>query len=52
MGDRLRYWLVLFILRNIQIGAHCGICGEWMEHELTARYWPYSICEDCEASDG
>ena len=44
-------WLRDRILREViswlEVGAWCGLCGNWMEHELTYKQWPYSICNKC-----
>ena len=46
---RLKYWLLNIIITELQVGAHCGLCGNWIEHELTYRDWPWSICAKCRA---
>lgn len=48
----LREWLIGFILRWIVVGSHCGCCGKWVEHELAARYWRVTICDECVSANG
>ena len=43
----LKYWLLGVIVAELQVGAHCGLCGDWMERELTYRDWPWSVCQKC-----
>ena len=43
----LKYWLLGVVAAELQVGAHCGLCGDWMEHELTYRNWPFSVCLKC-----
>jgi len=47
MMQWLKNWILGLIVEDIQVGAHCGLCGAWIEHELTYRNWPWSICAKC-----
>ncbi|KKL25019.1 hypothetical protein LCGC14_2409520 [marine sediment metagenome] len=47
MIGRLKRWLLALVVVELTVGAHCGLCGKWMEHELTYRSWAISICEKC-----
>ena len=33
----LKNWILDIIVAEIQVGAHCGLCGAWMENVLTYR---------------
>lgn len=35
------------VLQRIQIGGHCGLCGNWIPNELYPRYWAIGICGEC-----
>ena len=52
-GERFVCESCVSYLESIVVGARCGLCGKWMEHELVPRYWRVSICEECieEAED-
>ena len=47
LRNKIRYWIITIVINNIVIGAHCGLCGTWMKHEVTDVNWPWSICEEC-----
>ena len=47
MLSELRDRIISFIIRWIVVGAHCGLCGAWMEHELVPSYWRVSVCSKC-----
>jgi hypothetical protein len=47
----LREWLIGFIIKWIVVGAHCGLCGAWIEYELVPSYWRISICNECRQLD-
>jgi hypothetical protein len=51
MLKRLRYWILTVVVVGLKIGAHCGLCGKWMENELTYRDWPISVCYECAHTD-
>lgn len=35
-----------FLLSDLQVGAHCGLCGEWMAKEIVPKYWAWSLCDE------
>ncbi len=45
--SRIRRWILALVVTQLQVGAHCGLCGKWMELELTYRDWPISVCQTC-----
>ena len=47
MIRRLKYWILGVVIAGLKVGAHCGLCGKWIERELVDRAWPYSICDEC-----
>lgn len=51
MRSKLVEWILVQVVTRLQIGAHCGLCGAWMEHELIYRDWPWSICATCAQPD-
>lgn len=48
----IKDWIQSVIVIGLQVGAWCGLCGAWMERELTYRDWPISICAKCHAEYG
>ena len=48
----LKNWILEIVVMRLQVGAHCGLCGAWMEHELIYRDWPWSICSKCNTDYG
>ena len=47
LKNRIKDWILGLVVRELCIGAHCGLCGAWIEYELTYRCWAISICEKC-----
>jgi hypothetical protein len=47
---RLSELILREVVSWLQVGAHCGLCGDWMEHELTYKQWPYSVCDTCKGN--
>ncbi len=43
----LREWILDVVVGGLQVGAHCGLCGDWMESALTYKAWPFSVCRKC-----
>lgn len=52
----VRKWLSRFIvstvLREIQVGGHCGLCGKWVERCLTDVVWGVTYCAECMSNGG
>ena len=44
---KLKSWVLKIIVAELQVGAHCGLCGAWMEHEITYKAWPWAVCKKC-----
>ena len=36
-----------FRLSDLQVGAHCGCCGEWIAEEIVPKDWAWSLCDTC-----
>lgn len=34
-------------LSELQIGGHCGLCGDWIGGEIYPIAWPYGLCNNC-----
>jgi len=49
MIGSIRRWILALVVTSLQVGAHCGLCGAWMEHEIIYRSWPWSVCAKCTA---
>ena len=43
----LKDWILKLVVSELQIGAHCGLCGRWVEHKIIYRSWPWTVCEEC-----
>ena len=39
--------LIDFVISEIAVGGHCGLCGQWVETCLVSRYWRVTICDEC-----
>ena len=44
---RIREWILGIVVMGLQVGAHCGLCGKWMDRELIYRDWAWSVCREC-----
>ena len=44
---KIRRWVVRAVCQYVVVGAHCGLCGAWIEGELADKYWAWSVCEKC-----
>lgn len=48
-----RFWrwikrkLDLWHIDELKIGAHCGLCGKWVENEIIPKEWPITVCDEC-----
>lgn len=47
LRQKIKRWLNLYDIADLQIGAHCGCCGAWMSDTIIEIYWPWSICQRC-----
>ncbi len=49
--QRFRWWikqrLGLYDIEDLQVGANCGLCGDWMQDAIVPSYWAWDICKDC-----
>lgn len=43
VAENIAPWIILYI----QEGAHCGLCGKWVEGRIVEKIWAWTICEDC-----
>ena len=41
----------LYSLEELQVGGWCGLCGKWLPDIIVPKWWPYSVCKDCEVND-
>jgi len=42
---RFGWWRI----EDLAVGAHCGLCGKWIEDEIVpAEGYRVSICKQCE----
>lgn len=37
-------FIIGVVLREIQVGGWCGLCGAWVPDCLVEHAWPYTIC--------
>jgi len=51
MVERIFDWLARklapYIILELQIGGHCGICGKWVPNVLVERRWSWTLCDKC-----
>ncbi len=51
LWKRIAYKLTPFIIDELQIGAHCGLCGKWVPDIIIEKVWAITLCEDCKKSN-
>ena len=34
-------------IRDLVVGAHCGLCGAWMPDEIIEKIWTWGMCDKC-----
>ncbi len=37
----------LYDINELQVGAHCGCCGNWMDKEIVPKENTWSVCDIC-----
>lgn len=49
--ERFYMWLARmlapYLILEIQIGGHCGLCGKWVPNVLVERDWSWTLCDEC-----
>ena len=43
----LREKIIEVVIKNIQVGGWCGLCGIWTDCILLPVAWPYTVCSTC-----
>lgn len=49
LWERLPWWPKepeKFLISDLCVGAHCGLCGAWMAEEIVPKYWAWSLCDE------
>ena len=36
----------IYIISELQIGGHCGLCGAWMPDIIVPKDWAWDMCDD------
>jgi hypothetical protein len=36
---------------ELQVGGHCGLCGNWVDNEILPKDWNVTICKICLEKD-
>jgi len=53
MLEQFLMWLAKrlapYMILELQVGGHCGICGKWVPNVLVERQWLWTLCEKCGA---
>jgi len=37
----------LYDISDLEIGGHCGCCGNWIGDVIVSKDWVISICKKC-----
>ena len=49
--ERIFEWLAEklapYLMLELQIGGHCGLCGKWVPDVIVERRWSWTICPKC-----
>jgi len=40
----------LYDIEDLEVGGHCGLCGDWMPKEIVPKYFQWSLCDKCMTS--
>jgi len=43
----LRDFIINTVLDEVEVGGHCGCCGNWIPDKLVWASWPWTICDEC-----
>ncbi len=43
--------LNLYDIGDLQIGGHCGCCGNWISEEIFCKKWSWGLCQKCIKGD-
>ena len=41
----------LYDLEDLQIGGHCGCCGNWIPNIILPKEWPWDLCKICNVKE-
>lgn len=49
--ERFYHWLArklaYYLIVEMQVGGHCGLCGKWVPDVLVERHWAWTMCDKC-----
>lgn len=45
----IKEWLSLYDIIDLQIGANCGCCGEWIPETIVEKDYAWDLCNKCES---
>jgi hypothetical protein len=52
--ERLFEWIAKktapYLILELQIGGHCGLCGKWVPDVIVERRWAWTLCDKCAKS--
>ena len=47
LRNKIKIVFGLYDINDLQIGGHCGCCGEYMAKEIFCRKWSWGLCQNC-----
>lgn len=47
LRNLVKRWFWLYDISDLEVGAHCGICGAWMPLTIAVKGWDWNICNNC-----
>ena len=42
----IKNWFLLYDIKDLTIGGHCGRCGKRLPNKIFLKIWPYGVCEN------
>lgn len=47
MRNWIKKFFVLYDIKDLIIGGHCGCCGNWIPDEIFPEAWSWGLCQEC-----
>lgn len=47
LRDKIKSKLSLWDIEDLQIGGHCGLCGNWISNTIVDKLWAVDMCDNC-----
>ena len=47
LRQKVKGILVVYDIKDLVVGGHCGCCGKWLPDEILPKENTWGLCDDC-----